>query len=213
LALLSVVAGILLASVLSATGARDSGFTKSSAPLTAATDSRSVRPLHSTARTSRPRPKPPAVADSLGAHREFAGRAFSIAYPREWTVKAAEAPTSWGTDTTIIAPDDPHTMVRIDVVSSPISSDPLTVAQPVIAGVAAQRGYRALGLITGTFERRPAAQWEFLVSEKGVMLHKQDVFFTPHAGTVIALLTSAPADRYQSLVTRFIAIRHSFVTR
>lgn len=151
------------------------------------------------------------MADSLGSHRTFAGRAFSIAYPQGWSVKAAEAPAPWGTDTTIVAPDDPHTMIRVDVVTRPAASDPSTVAEPVIAGVARQPGYRPLGLMSGSFDRRPAALWTFLVAEAGVTLHKQDVFFTPHTGTVIALLTAAPADAYPRLATRFTAIRGSLV--
>lgn len=102
-------------------------------------------------------------------------------------------------------------MIRVDVVTHPAASDPSTVADPVIAGVAGQPGYRPLGLINGSFDRRPAALWTFLVAEAGVMLHKQDVFFAPHAGTVIALLTSAPAGAYPRLATRFMAIRRSLV--
>lgn len=102
-------------------------------------------------------------------------------------------------------------MIRVDVVTRPAASDPTTVAEPVIAGVASQPGYHALGLASGSFEGRPAALWTFLVAEAGVMLHKQDVFFTPHTGTVIALLTSAPADAYPHLATRFTAIRRSLV--
>jgi hypothetical protein len=212
-AIVSTVLGIVVVLALSASGTFRSGSIKSAVQRSAAAGSRAPGRPHSSAREREPRPKPLVAADSLGAHRVFAGRAFSIAYPRGWTVTGAEAPAPWGTDTTIIAPGDPHMMVRVDVVTSPGSSDPFTVAEPVIAGVAGEPGYRALGLASGTFERRPAALWEFRVAETGVMVRKQDVFFTPHAGTVIALLTAAPANRYESLARRFTAIRRSFVAR
>jgi hypothetical protein len=211
LAVVPAVAGVLLVALLWGTGASESGSHKSSTRQAVAAPSRSVSRPHSTPTEPKPRPKPLAATDSLGAHSVFAGQAFSIAYPRGWTVKAAEVPTLWGTDTTIVAPGDPHTMVRVDVVRNPATSDPFTVARPVIAGVAGQPGYRVLGLSSGTFSRRPAALWEFLVAETGVMVHKQDVFFTPQPGTVIALLTSAPAPVYGSLATRFTAIRRSLV--
>ena len=205
----SLMAGILLGSTLWAIGAFDSG-PKTSRPSSAATRSRSVSRPRSTAPT-KPRLKPAAANAPLGAHRIFAGRAFSIAYPRGWTIKAAEAPTPWGTDTTITAPGDPHTMLRVDVTTSPASTDPITAAEPVIAGVARQPGYRPLGLTNATFAGRPAARWEFLVTEAGLPLHKEDVFFTARSGIDIALLTSAPADAYGKLAKRFAAIRRSLI--
>jgi hypothetical protein len=204
-------AGLLLGVASWSGGTGSSGATKSLPPPSAAARTRSSSRLQPTKRPTRPRPKPLAASDGLGAHRVFTGQAFSIAYPRGWTVRAAEASTPWGTDTTVVAPGDPHAMVRVDVVTKPASSDPFTVAQPVIGGVRTEPGYRALRLSNGTFERRPAAMWEFLVAEAGVMVHKEDVFFTSHTGAVIALLTSAPASVYQSLARRFTAIRHSLV--
>jgi hypothetical protein len=148
----------------------------------------------------------------LGAHRVFAGRAFSIAYPQGWSVKAAEAPAPWGTDTTITAPGDPHTMLRVDVTTSPGTTDPITAAEPVIAGVARQPGYRPLGLTNASIAGRAAARWEFLVTESGLSLHKEDVFFTARSGAGIAMLTAAPAHAYRKLIKRFAAMRRSLIT-
>jgi hypothetical protein len=204
------MAGILLVATLWVTGAFESG-PEMSRPSSTAAKSRSVSRPRSTAPTKL-RPKPPVAAAPLGAHRVFAGRAFSIAYPRGWSVKAAEAPAPWGTDTTITAPGDPHTMLRVDVTASPATTDPITAAQPVIAGVARQPGYRPLGLTNASIAGRPAARWEFLVTESGLSLHKEDVFFTARSGTGIAVLTSAPAHAYRKLIKRFAAMRRSLIT-
>ena len=208
-AIVSLIAGILLCSTLWATGAFDSG-PNTSRPSSTAAKSRSRSRPRSTAPT-KPRPKPPAATAPLGAHRVFAGRAFSIAYPRGWTVTAAEAPAPWGTDTTITAPGDPHTMLRVDVTASPATTDPTTAAEPVIASVARQTGYRPLGLTNVTVAGHPAERWEFLVTEAGVSLHKEDVFFTARSGTGVAVLTSAPADAYPKLTKRFAAMRRSLI--
>ena len=79
----------------------------------------------------------------------------------------------------------------------------------MIASVAREPGYRELGLTSGTLDGRPAEQWEFMVVESGVLLHKGDVFFASRSGTGSAVLTSAPADAYASLSKRFAALRRS----
>jgi hypothetical protein len=104
-------------------------------------------------------------------------------------------------------------MLRVDVTASPATTDPITAAQPVIAGVARQPGYRRLGLTNATFAGRPAVRWEFLVTEAGLSLHKEDVFLTARSGTAVAVLTAAPADAYQQLTKRFAAIRRSLIAR
>ena len=102
-------------------------------------------------------------------------------------------------------------MLRVDVTASPATTDPTTAAQPVIASVARQTGYRPLGLTNVTFAGHPAERWEFLVTEAGVSLHKEDVFFTARSGTGVAVLTSAPADAYPKLTKRFAAMRRSLI--
>lgn len=71
----------------------------------------------------------------------------------------------------------------------PATSDPITAAEPVIASVARELGYRELGLTSGTLDGRPAEQWEFMAVESGVLLHKEDVFFASRSGTGTAVLT------------------------
>ncbi len=214
----SPVSGILLGIALWSTGVFDSGSGKRSAPAPAAATAPAAAKSHpaggppTTGAPAKPKPNPPAAHADLGAHRAFSGQAFSVSYPRGWTVHNAEAPAPWGSDTTIIAPGDPHTMLRVDVTTNPTTSDPITAAEPVIASVGRQPGYRELGLTIGTFDGRPAAQWEFLVAESGVLLHKEDVFFTAHSGAGVAVLTSAPASAYASLANRFAALRSSFAT-
>jgi hypothetical protein len=104
-------------------------------------------------------------------------------------------------------------MLRVDVTASPATTDLITAVQPVIAGVARQPGYRPLGLTNATFAARPAVRWEFLVTEAGFSLHKEDVFFTARSGTGVAVLTAAPADAYQNLTKRFAAMRRSLIAR
>jgi len=211
LAVASPVAGVLLGVALWSTGLFDSGSSKPSAPPSvAAAPHRASSPPATTASTpAQPKPKPPSAAAGLGAHRVFAGQAFSVAYPQGWTVQNAESAAPWGTDTTIVAPGDPHTMLRIDITSTPATGDPITAAEPVIASVAGQPGYRELGLTSGTLAGRPAEVWEFVVAESGVLLHKEDVFFTSRSGVAVAVLTSAPAVAYASLAGRFSALRRS----
>jgi hypothetical protein len=211
LAVASPVAGVVLGVALWSSGVFNASPSKPSTPASASAKSHPTSRPSSTAVSTpaKPKPKPPAANAGLGAHRVFAGQAFSVAYPQGWTVQSAEAAALWGTDTTIVAPGDPHTMLRVDITTNPASSDPITAAEPVIASVARQPGYRELGLTSGTLDGRPAELWEFVVTESGVLLHKEDVFFTSRGGAGIAVLTSAPAGAYMSLAGRFAAIRRS----
>jgi hypothetical protein len=223
LAIASPVAGVVLGVALWSSGVFNASPSKPSGPVSASASVKAhptSRPSSTTASTpattartlAKAKPKPPAANAGLGAHRVFAGQAFSVAYPQGWTVQSAETGAPWGTDTTIVAPGDPHTMLRVDITTTPASSDPITAAEPVIAGVARQPGYRELGLTSGTLDGRPAELWEFMVTESGVPLHKEDVFFTSRSGAGIAVLTSAPADGYADLAGRFAALRRSLAT-
>ncbi len=219
LAIASPVAGVVLGVALWSSGVFDASPSKPSTPASASAKSQpashpssttaSVRAGAPASTPAKPKPKPPAAIAGLGAHRVFAGQAFSVAYPQGWTVQSAEAAAPWGTDTTIVAPGDPHTMLRVDITTTPASSDPVTAAEPVIASVARQPGYRELGLTSGTLDGRPAELWEFVVTESGVPLHKEDVFFSARSGAGVAVLTSAPADGYANLAGRFAAVRRS----
>jgi hypothetical protein len=209
--IVSSTAAILLGVTLWATGVFTSASSHASRRVSTPVNSRPVSHAWPAARTNDQSLRSPGATDGFGAHRVFAGRAFSVAYPRGWTIRAAETPAPWGTDTTVSAPGDPDTMLRVDVTRNPATSDPITAAEPVIAGVARQPGYRPLGLRNGTFNGRPAARWEFLVEEAGKLLHKVDVFFSSPSGNGIAVLTSAPAGAYGKLHARFAAMRRSLV--
>lgn len=207
LALASLMACILLAVTLLSTVLFGSGSSKPSTSETAKSLQLGHPASSTPSRTARRRPR--GASRGLGAHRVFAGRAFSVAYPRGWAVERAEAAAPWGSDTTIVAPRDPRTILRVDVTAGTATSDPITAAEPVIATVAREPGYRELGLTTGTFHGRQAARWEFVVAESGVLVHKQDVFFTSPNGTAIAILTAARAADYAGLAKRFTAMRRS----
>ena len=144
------------------------------------------------------------------ANTSFVGQAFSIQYPVSWNVKSAEAQRSWGTDTTIVSPNDPNVLLRVDVTPNSTAADPLAAAQPVINALAEQPGYKQLDLTAGTFQGYPAEHWEFLVRESGVLLHKEDEFFIDSMnGDSVAVLTQAPADQYSALASRFATLRQS----
>jgi hypothetical protein len=215
----SPVLGILLGVGIYTTGVFDSGSGSSSSRTRAVVTASPTSPTtgqssvgagaRSPQSAATPPAKKPATSAAIGAHRVFPGQAFSIAYPDGWTVASSEAARSWGTDTTIVSPSDPHTMLRVDVTPHPATSDPTAAAQPVIDSVAQQPGYRELGLTNGTINGRPAMHWDFVVQEAGVLLRKQDDFFTAPNGAGIAILTSAPANAYPGLAARFASLRRS----
>ena len=204
----SPIAGVLLGVAIFATGIFDSG-SGSTAPPTRSTAS-TLAPTESTSTPAKTPAKKPLARPTLGPHRVFTGQAFSVAYPQGWTVASSEEARSWGTDTTIVSPTDPQTLLRVDVTPGQ-STDPITAAEPVIAGVARQSGYRELGLTTGSFNGRPIARWQFVVEESGVLLRKEDDFFTTASGDGIAILTSAPASAYGQWASRFALLRQSIV--
>jgi hypothetical protein len=152
----------------------------------------------------------PSGAQPAGATNTYSGQAFSIQYPAAWTVKSAEQHHAYGSDTTIVSATDPNTLLRVDVTTNPTTSNPLSAAQPVINALAQQSGYRQLDLTAGTFEGYPAEHWEFLVKESGVLLHKEDEFFTDTAnGDSVAILTQAPAGQYRALANQLSTLRQT----
>jgi hypothetical protein len=53
--------------------------------------------------------------------------------------------------------------------------------------------------------------WEFLVIERGVLLHKVDLFFIdPTTGSEWAILTQAPADQWTQDSSAFDTLRATF---
>jgi hypothetical protein len=209
LAVASLLACILLGITLLSSAVFGSGASERSDSAIKTAKSHEVGRSASRTPSHTVRRRPRASSPGLGAHRVFAGRAFSVAYPRGWAIQRAEAAAPWGSDTTIVAPGDPRTMLRVDVTAGANTNDPMSAAEPVIASVAREPGYRELGLTSATFHGRRAARWEFVVQEAGVLMHKEDVFFTSANGTAIAILTAAPSAAYAGRAKRFTAMRRS----
>ena len=141
--------------------------------------------------------------------RTFAGRYFTVDRPADWRVESAERSNGTIVDTTIVDPTSSATYLRIDV-NPNTSGSPRQQAAPVLRALRAQSGYRELDLSDDRLDGFPALHWEFLVSERGVLLHKEDEFFSDSAGNGIAILTQAPASDYARLRPLFDAVRASF---
>jgi S1-C subfamily serine protease len=151
-----------------------------------------------------------------GAHSatvtSYEGTEFSIAYPAAWNVRNAETPKSWGTDTTIVAPGDDTTLLRVDVTDDPPGESAMDQARPVIDALRSQPGYRELDLSSDVITGQDAVHWEFLVREKGQLLHKEDEVFTDDTGRGVAILTQAPAGTYSAVASDFAALRDSYAS-
>jgi hypothetical protein len=141
----------------------------------------------------------------------FAGKHFSIDYPHGWRIATAEAPIRTYLDTTILHPDTPWAYVRVDVTPRR-GGTPAAHAASVERHLARQDGYRRVGLATAKLAGLPAVRWEFQVRERGVLLHKVDVFLTDRRGNRIAVLTQAPASAYERHEALFARVRSSFAT-
>jgi hypothetical protein len=151
----------------------------------------------------------PPVSDAP-ATTTFAGTYFSIDYPLDWDVEAAEVSKGTYLDTTIRDPIDSDVMVRVDI--SPESfTDPETVAAEVEKYLADQPRYRRLRFQPTTFNGYEGFQWDFVVEEDGVLLRKSDIFFTTDAGDGVAVLIQAPAGSYRSRRGELEAARDSLV--
>jgi hypothetical protein len=143
------------------------------------------------------------------SNQTYNGKAFSISYPSGWQVQDAEQSRLGYTDTTIVSPTDQNTLIRVDVTSNPPSSDPMTDAQPVINARQKHDGYQQIDLSTRKFEGFSAVHWEFLDRESGVLVHKEDEFFTDQNGDSVAVLTQASAGNYAGLARQFASVRQT----
>lgn len=146
--------------------------------------------------------------DGSADARTFDGADFSIDYPRSWTVKAAEVDKPYGTDTTIVSPEDPDWLLRVDVTPHATDRDPMVGAKAVVASIRRLPGYVEDDLSRETFDGYPAVHWEFDVRQDGTLLHKEDEFFVDDSGRGIAVLTQAPAAVYDA--DAFSALRETF---
>jgi hypothetical protein len=154
-------------------------------------------------------PTRPAPADATDAE-VYDGREFSIAYPAAWHLDTAEAPKSFGSDTTIIDPTDDSRLIRVDV-SPSASGSASDQAKPVIATLRRAPSYTELDLSPMQLNGYDALHWEFQITEGGRRLHKEDVFLIDDYGRGVAILTQAGADDYAAVAEAFAEIRQSFV--
>ena len=146
--------------------------------------------------------------------KRYRGKAFTIEYPKGWTVADAEKAESYGTDTTIMSPDNSSTVLRIDVNNGGGPADPLNAAANVIKTVSQEPGYRLLDLSHETFEGVPAIHWEFTSLQNGVLQQDEDeLFANPVNGDQIGVLTQAPASDYNQMVSEFANLRDTLALR
>jgi S1-C subfamily serine protease len=139
----------------------------------------------------------------------YAGQNFSISYPSDFSVIAAEVNKGTYLDTTIQGPS--NFLVRVDENPTGGSGTVDAAAAPVLNGLRQSNGYTEISLQHTTFEGYAALRWEFEIPESGVLLHKVDLFFIDGSGQEWAILTQAPASVYNGVSNAFDALRNSFV--
>ncbi len=155
-------------------------------------------------------PPPDSTPADTGGADVYDGTDFSVAYPAGWRIDSAEAPKSFGTDTTILDPSDEARLLRVDISPSAAGSA-ADQAAPVIASLRRDSSYTELDLSPVSLNGYDALHWEFTIDEDGREIHKEDVFFIDEYGRGVAILTQAPSSDYSTLRGVFAAIRESFV--
>src|SRR5581483_2522907 len=99
-----------------------------------------------------PAPAPAQTATTAQASwTTYPGAYFSIDYPNTWTVQDAEQSKGSYLDTTIVSPDDPSILIRVDVTPGANSPNPERAAAPVVAALRREQGYQELDYTTFTF--------------------------------------------------------------
>jgi hypothetical protein len=144
------------------------------------------------------------------SYATYTGTYFKLDYPDTWDVEAAEVRKGGYYDTTIRSLSDPGLMIRVDVTPG-ASADAYTSANDVEGFLAGQPGYRRLRFAPVTFAGYDGVDWEFIVPEKGVLLHKQDTFFNDESGHGFAILTQAPAGQFARWRSAFEQVRQSLL--
>jgi Trypsin-like peptidase domain len=163
--------------------------------------------------TSQAAPPPQATSTpSAPSAATYSGHDYTILYPSTWTIESDEAQKGGYTDTTIRDPSDSRRLLRIDVSDKPPPSDALAAAMLVVNSLRRQSGYQELALTRTTFNGYDAAYWEFVVPERGVPVHKVDLFFINEYGEGVAILTQTPATQWQGAAAAFKAVRDSYTT-
>jgi serine protease Do len=175
-----------------------------------------IAPQPSAAAGCAPPPAPPPVAappppPPPSAPAVFEGRTFSIAYPTGWYIDTAEASKGSYYDTTIRSPEDSSTFLRVDM--SPHAAPGLEAnAAPVVAALRRSPGYHEIAYDFTQLAGFDALYWEFQNTERGVQMHKIDVFLIDNAGRGFAILTQAPQAQFEGWADEFAAIRESFIS-
>ena len=145
--------------------------------------------------SSTPSPSGPTSTPSSQSLQLFSGNYFTISYPSSWAVETAEVWKTSYFDTTIRDPQNSKRLVRVDV--GPGAPPDLDAnARPVVTALQRQAGYQQLAYDRITFNGHPALQWEFLVREDGLLLHKVDIFLIDSDGNGFGILTEAPAEQW-----------------
>jgi hypothetical protein len=197
---------MVLPAVVVAAGCSTSSGSNAAAPARTETVTRTV----TTVAPAAPKPRPRPILPVTPSYTTYSGSSFSIDYPDTWNVDAAEVTKGAYYDTTIRSLGDSGLMIRVDVTPG-ATSDPSTSANEVEGYLAAQPGYRRLRFTPISFAGYDGFDWEFTVLEKGVLLHKQDTFFTDESGDGFAVLTQAPAGQYVRWRSAFAQIRQSLL--
>jgi hypothetical protein len=149
-------------------------------------------------------PEPLPEADSTFLEGDYA----SLNYPSDWNVETSEEDKGTYLDTTIRNSADPNVMVRLDV--SPGSGAlPEEAAREVETYLVDEPGYRRIAFEPTTLNGYDAVLWEFTVRQDGVVLRKEDVFFTSDSGDSYAVLIQAPAAEYTDWLASLDEIRSS----
>ena len=144
----------------------------------------------------------------------YEGQTFAILYPSTWEIVSSERAMSWGGyDTTIQAEGDPSRLMRVDVTLDANSPSPEAAAAPVIKALRPQRGYAELSLEHIDFNGYDALRWEFTVEERGLLLHKIDIFFIDELGNTWALLAQSPDNEWPQAEQSYERLLGTFTLR
>jgi hypothetical protein len=158
------------------------------------------------------KPRPAAAQAVAPSYTTFTGSYFSVDYPDDWTIDANEVSKGSYFDTTIQS-SSRLAMLRVDVTppSGGAGSDASSNAVLVERALSGQPGYQELRFGPTTFRGYPAVDWEFVVREQGILLHKQDTFFNDDSGNDIAILTQAPTSQFRQWHSAFAHMRQSLL--
>jgi hypothetical protein len=142
----------------------------------------------------------------------FRGRDFSIYYPSNWVVRAADVESGGGRRETTIAPaGQSGSLIRVDESRARAADTPETVAGPLVARLRRDRQYDELDLTRTTFDGFDALRWEYESLEHGVRLHRVAVVFVDrNARLAWTILTQAPAREWAGAASGFDDYRQTF---